>query len=162
MDALPSRFALAGHDNLNSMCLQPALSHDGEFWKRDSAACVLEDHVHAHVAAYGFPRRADDVAQEPRSLVQFYDRDDIRHVVLESGMIDPVIDHEAVDASLAARFTPGEITRQAMAAALRRGKPEPAASVATRQHELFRGGAFPEWRGFRGRVRQRFASGNRH
>src|SRR5712671_3167170 len=100
--------------------------------------------MHAYVAAYAFPRRADNVAQEPRSLVQFYDRDDIRHVVLETGMIDPVIDHETVDAPFAARFAPGEITRQAMAAALRRRKPEPAASVATRQHKLFFARAFPE------------------
>src|SRR5882724_4784811 len=111
--------------------------------------------MHAHVAAYGFPRRADDVAQEPRSLVQFYDRDDIRHVVLEAGMIDPVIDHEAVDASRTNGFTPGEIVRQAMTAALRWRKPEAAANIAARQHELLRGSAFPKWRGFRGRVGQR-------
>src|SRR5258708_39786961 len=109
MDALPWRFARDGHDSVNSMCPQPALAHESEFWKRDSAACVLEDHVHAHVAAYGFPRRADDVAQEPRPLVQFYDRDDIGHVDLEAGMIDPVIDHEAVHAYHTCGFTPGEI-----------------------------------------------------
>src|SRR5258708_12057809 len=111
MDALPWRFARDGHDSVNSMCPQPALAHESEFWNRDSAACVLEDHVYAHVAAYVFPRRADDVAQEPRALIQFYDRDDIGHVVLEAGMIDPGIDPEPFPAYPTSRFTTGETSR---------------------------------------------------
>src|SRR5580693_3171476 len=124
-----------------------------KFRNRYTGFTLVEHHLDPHVAAHLVRSNANDVGDEPRAFVEFHDRNNIGHLVLEPPMIDAVIDDEAVEAPLSARFAPDEIRGEAMGAALRWGKPEPVADVAQRQQQASRLGTFPEGKRFGARVR---------
>src|SRR3954452_25000160 len=68
-----------------------------EFRHRYVFRYVVEHHLHRHLAGHVLRLDADDVGQQPGTLVKFDQRDDIGHFLGEGRMIDAVEGHESED-----------------------------------------------------------------
>src|SRR3972149_10241979 len=92
----------------------------------------LEHHAHRHIAANLLGRNAHDVRNQPRPLLELDDRHHVRHLFLESAVIDAVIDDEAEYGSSPAGRNPGIALETAAGAGKGRRKPVTAAGNAAR------------------------------
>src|SRR3954447_21239985 len=117
---------------------------------------VVEHYFHRHLAGHVLRLDADDVSEQPRTLLELDQGDDIGHFLGEGRMIDAMKGHEAEDLAAAGHGHERKVGGKAMRAALRGRKPEFAASIAVRDFESMLFCRLPVFDRFRCRARDRF------